>query len=35
MLIIKYELPIDIITNKDIRNKIANYAYPITAKAKV
>ncbi len=34
LLILKDGLPIGIITDKDIRNKIATGAYPITAKAK-
>lgn len=34
MLILKKELPVGMITDKDIRNKIASGAYPITAKAK-
>ena len=34
MLIVKDGLPIGIITDKDIRNKIATGTYPITAKAK-
>ncbi|MDT7827381.1 DUF294 nucleotidyltransferase-like domain-containing protein [Pricia sp. S334] len=34
MLILKDGLPVGIITDRDIRNKIATGAYPITAKAK-
>ncbi|NNE76915.1 MAG: CBS domain-containing protein, partial [Pricia sp.] len=34
MLIVKNHLPIGIITDKDIRNKIATGKYPITARAK-
>ncbi|MGB6153835.1 MAG: cyclic nucleotide-binding domain-containing protein, partial [Pricia sp.] len=34
MLIVRNELPIGIITDKDIRNKIASGEHPITAKAK-
>ncbi len=34
MLILKEGLPVGIITDKDIRNKIATGAHPITAKAK-
>ncbi|MAU72775.1 MAG: nucleotidyltransferase [Pseudozobellia sp.] len=34
MLILKNKLPIGIITDKDIRNKIATGEFPITAKAK-
>ncbi|KKL67889.1 hypothetical protein LCGC14_2130460, partial [marine sediment metagenome] len=34
MLIVKNKLPVGIITDKDIRNKIASGEFPITAKAK-